>query len=334
MNNTINRRKVNLIIIILSLVSILFIIGSLAVGYYKITLTEIISFLFQGKDSVKEEIVIIIQRIRLPRIIAAFFIGAGLSIAGASFQGMFKNPLVSPDILGVVSGAGFGAALAISLKLNNFYIQLLAFLFGIIFVTLAYFIGTRTKYNQEISLILAGTMLGTLATSLTTLLKYVASPNDTLPNITYWLMGSLSRVNNNSLLFSIIPIIIGTVILYLLRWQLNILTLGDEEALALGIEPKKVRLIAIFASTIISAASVCLGGIIGWVGLMIPHIARSIIGADYRYLLPVSFLLGGSYLLVMDDLARSLLTIEIPLGVLTSVLGAPFFIVLILGREK
>ena len=322
-----------ILIISLLLFSFFLFIFSFMVGYYKITASEIFTYIFKGKQYVKPEVSIIISRIRLPRITAAFIIGAGLSIAGTSYQGMFKNPLVSPEILGVSNGASLGAALAITLSFSPFLIQTSAFIFGIGVVTIAYFIGSRTKFNQEISLILSGTMLGALASSLTSLLIYFADPQDTLPTITYWLMGSLSKANQKAVLFSVIPIIIGSIVLYFLRWQLNILTLNDDEAKSLGIEPKRIRFIAVCSATIISAAAVCLGGIIGWIGLMIPHIARGISGNDYRYMLPVSALLGGSFLIIIDNIARSF-TVEIPLGVLTSIIGAPFFIVLILRRGR
>jgi len=329
-NSSPKKSKYYLLLVALIIISVITIISSFAIGYYKIPIKDILTFILKGEKHVPSNIAIIIKRIRFPRIVAAFMIGAGLSIAGASYQGMFKNPLVSPDILGVSTGAGLGAALAIVLDYPNIMIQLMAFVFGIVVVFLAYLIGTRTKYRQEVSLILAGTMLGTLCSSFITLIKYLADPYEKLPAITYWLMGSLSRVNNKALLFSVIPMVIGIVILYLLRWRLNILTLNDEEALAIGVNPKSVRLIAIIGATLISASSVCLGGIIGWVGLMIPHITRGLVGADYRRTLPISFLIGGTFLLIMDNLARTLYAMEIPLGVLTSLFGAPFFIVLII----
>lgn len=328
------RQKFKLIIFLLLILSILLILGSLTVGFYNISIKEVLILLFQGEDTVSNEVSIIIKKIRIPRIIAAYTIGAGLSIAGAAYQGMFKNPLVSPDILGVSTGAGLGAALALTLQLSDFMVQVYAFIFGIIVVSLAYFIGSRAKYGHDVSLILAGTMLGALTSSLITLLKYLADPNDTLPAITFWLMGSLSKVTIDSVLFSTVPIIIGCIIIYLFRWRLNILTLGDEEAQAMGINPKITRLIAVSAATIISASAVCLGGIIGWVGLMIPHISRGLVGADYRRMFPIAILIGGSFLLLMDNFARSLYTMEIPLGVLTAVMGAPFFIILILKRVR
>ncbi|MDD2216089.1 MAG: iron ABC transporter permease [Eubacteriales bacterium] len=322
------------LILFLLFTSIIILFGSLAVGFYEISINDILCFLFRGETAVNDEVSNIIRNIRIPRIIAAYIIGAGLSISGAAYQGMFKNPLVSPDILGVSTGAGLGAALAITLRLPYFMVQINAFVFGILVVSLAYFIGTRAKFGHEISLILAGTMLGSLASSLITVLKYLADPNDILPAITFWLMGSLSKVNASSVSFSLVPIAVGSILIYSLRWRLNLLTLGDEEAEALGIDPKKIRLLAVTAATVISSAAVCLGGLIGWVGLMIPHLSRGIVGADYRRMLPTAALMGGSFLLLMDNLARSLSIMEIPLGVLTAVMGAPFFIMLIIKRER
>lgn len=329
-----DKNKSSWLILFLLFASIIIMFGSLAVGFYEIPLKDILSFLFRGEAAVNNEVSNIIRNIRIPRIIAAYIIGAGLSISGAAYQGMFKNPLVSPDILGVSTGAGFGAALAITLRLPYFIVQINAFVFGILVVSLAYFIGTRAKFGHEISLILAGTMLGSLASSLITVLKYLADPNDILPAITFWLMGSLSKVNATAVSFSLVPITVGSILIYSLRWRLNLLTLGDEEAEALGIDPKKIRLLAVTAATVISSAAVCLGGLIGWVGLMIPHLSRGIVGADYRRMLPTATLMGGSFLLLMDNLARSLSIMEIPLGVLTAVMGAPFFIMLIIKRER
>ncbi len=318
-------------------VSFILVVVSLAVGFYSISAKELFLLIFHGEAAdmdIDESAIIIIKNIRLPRIIAAFTIGMGLSMAGAAYQGMFKNPLVSPDILGVSSGAGLGASIALTLGLADYMVQIYAFIFGILIVSIAYFIGSHAKFGHDVSLVLAGSMLGALASSFITLLKYIADPSDTLPAITFWLMGSLSKVTVNSLIFSLIPMTLGSIVIFLLRWRLNILTLGDEDAKAIGIDPKSTRMIAVSAATIISASAVCLGGLIGWVGLMVPHISRGIAGADYRRMLPVAALTGGSFLLLMDDLARSLSSMEIPLGVLTAVMGAPFFIILIVKRKR
>lgn len=316
-------------VIFLLVASFVTIIVSLRVGFYNVTVKELFLLLFnRGPIHDDDSIIIIIKNIRFPRIIAAYAIGVGLSQAGAAYQGMFKNPLVSPDILGVSSGAGLGAALALTMGLPGYMVQIYAFICGVIVVSLAYFIGSHAKFGHDVSLVLAGSMLGALSSAFITLLKYIADPTDTLPAITFWLMGSLSKVTVSSLL-ALIPMVLGIVVLYMLRWRLNILTLGDDEAMAIGIDPRYTRLIAVVAATIISASAVCIGGLIGWVGLMIPHIARGVVGADYRRLLPTAALIGGTFLLLMDDLARSLSTMEIPLGVLTAVMGAPFFVALI-----
>ncbi len=330
-------RRLNIKILIGALLafSLTLLVISLNVGFYKLPLWELAKSLLAGGAVSRdlETASTILFNIRLPRIIAAFAIGSGLSMAGAAYQGMFKNPLVSPDILGVSGGAGLGAALALVLGFSDFFVQVSAFVFGIAVVSLAYFIGSHAKFGHDVSLVLAGSMLGALSSSFITLLKYIADPVDTLPAITFWLMGSLSRVSIYSLAFSLVPMIAGGIIIYMLRWKLNILTLGDEEAKSIGIEPSTTRMTAVAAATVISAASVCIGGLIGWVGLMVPHIARGIAGADYRRMLPVAALLGGSFLLLMDDLARSLTTMELPLGVLTSAMGAPFFIILLVKRR-
>lgn len=318
----------------LILLSLILPLISLNIGFYGTSAREIFSFFFLGAEAVDPNVPVVVMNIRIPRILAAFAIGAGLSAAGAAFQGMFKNPLVSPDILGVSQGAGLGACLALLLGCGSAYVQISAFCFGVITVFLTYLIGSRARFGQSVSLVLAGTMLRELANAMITGVKYVADPNDVLPKITYWLMGSLSKVDMDALLFSLIPIGLGILVLFLLRWRLNLLTLGDEEAMAIGIKPQRVRLLAILAATIISAGAVCLGGMIGWVGLMIPHLARGLVGADYRRLLPVSALMGGCYLLLMDDLARSLISLEIPIGILTAFFGAPFFIMLIIRKGR
>lgn len=327
-----NGRSVKFIVLML-LASVVLIVASLAVGYYTIPVKTILQ-LFTGGSGVPDQVRTIVFNIRIPRIVASFLVGAGLSVSGAAFQGMFKNPLVSPDILGVSMGAGLGASLAISLGLSALSTQAFAFAFGIATVFLSYFIGSRAKFDNTVSLVLAGTMLGALANSLISVLKYIADPNDVLPAITFWLMGSFAKVDFAALQFSAVPMLVAGAILLSMRWKLNLLTLGDEEAKSIGINPGVTRLAAITAATVICSAAVCASGVIGWVGLMIPHMARGILGADYRRLLPASCLLGGFYLLLMDDLARSLISVEIPIGVLTSICGVPFFIFLIVNKKK
>lgn len=267
----------------------------------------------------------VIYQIRLPRLIAAVLVGAGLSIAGAAYQGLFKNPLVSPDILGVASGAGFGAALAILLSWNLAMIQVSAFCFGILAVTITYLLSRFYRTTPTLILVLSGIIVAAFFTALISLTKYVADPYEKLPAITFWLMGSLASVRYSDLLMVIPFFLIATGILLLIRWRINLLAVGDDEARALGIDTKKMGQVIILCSTLITASAVCIAGIIGWVGLVVPHLGRMLVGPDYTRLLPACLLLGACYMLVIDDLARMLTNAEIPLGILTAIVGAPFF---------
>lgn len=278
--------------------------------------------------------VTIFWSIRLPRILSAVFIGASLSVAGATYQGMFRNPLVSPDILGVSSGASLGAAFAILNGAANWVIQLAAFTGGVAAVAFSYLISRKSAHSQILSLVLTGSMVMALCNAGVTMIKYISDPNDVLQQITFWLMGSLTKTDMDSFRWSSIPMALGLAIILLLRWRLNLLTLEEEEARTLGINVRRYRLIFIFASTLLSAAAVCLGGLIGWVGLMIPHMARALVGVDYNRLIPASAMLGATYLVLMDDIARSVLSLELPLGVVTSIMGAPFFVYLIIKRKE
>jgi iron complex transport system permease protein len=271
----------------------------------------------------------VVMQIRLPRILAAVLIGASLALAGVSFQGLFRNPLVSPDILGVSSGAGFGAALAILLNGNWAAIEVSAFSFALIAVGISYFVSKMVKGNPTLSLILAGMAIGSLFSAFLSLMKYAADPINQLPAITYWLMGSLASINNHDLLFAAIPMLVGIVILILIRWRFNVLAMGEEEARALGVDTGKLRFIIVICCTMITAASVCISGTIGWVGLVIPHIGRLLVGPNHQRLLPVCLLLGAAYLLLIDDVARLVASVEIPIGILTAIIGAPFFIYLL-----
>jgi len=275
----------------------------------------------------------VIFQIRLPRVIAAMLVGGGLSIAGASFQGLFRNPLVSPDILGVSAGAGFGAAIGILLSGNPTIIQISAFFFGILAVAVAYAIGRIYRNSSTLILVLAGIIVGSLFSALLSLSKYVADPYDTLPAIVFWLMGSLSTVSSADVIAIAPPILLGSLCLFLVRWRINLLSVGEEEAQALGLDTKKMTVAIIVASTIVTASAVCISGIVGWVGLVVPHIGRMLVGPDFRRLIPASAVLGASFLLVVDDIARTLAAIEIPLGILTALIGAPFFAYLLAQKK-
>lgn len=268
---------------------------------------------------------IVVFDVRLPRLIIVTLVGASLSVSGASFQGILKNPLVSPDILGVASGAGFGASLAIVLSQSPASFQLFAFIFGIVAVVLAYGINSLYRTSSTLILVLSGVIVETFFSSLIALTKYVADPLNKLPAITYWLLGSFASVSNNDVIQFGAPMIIGVAVLLLLRWRVNALSLPDTEAKALGLNVRRLQVVIIFFATLITASAVCVSGIIGWVGLIVPHIARMLFGPNNSKVLPASVLIGVSYLIIIDDIARTLLPNEIPIGILTGIIGAPFF---------
>lgn len=277
----------------------------------------------------------VLWQIRSPRIVVACLVGAALACAGATYQGMFKNPLVSPDILGVSAGAGLGASLAIFYSLPMFYIQLFAFLGGISAVLCVSLIASRSKEQDPILvLVLAGIAIGSLLGAGISLLKILADPFTQLPSITFWLLGSLTAITPKDVLQLAPILILGMMPLFLLRWRLNLLSLEEEEARSLGVPIKTTRYILIIFTTICTASAVSITGIIGWVGLLVPHIARLLVGANFILLLPTSLLLGASFLLLTDTLARTIAGIELPLGILTSACGAPFFLYLLLRGRR
>jgi iron complex transport system permease protein len=277
----------------------------------------------------------VIWQIRLPRIAAAVLIGAALAAAGATYQGLFRNPLVSPDILGVAAGAGLGAALAIFMGLSVAIIQVLAFSGGLGAVLVVYLIGTAMRGRDPILvLVLAGVAMGTLLGSAISLVKVFADPYNQLPAITFWLLGSLTSIAMPDLRAVLPAILIGLVPLYLLRWRMNLMSLGDEEARALGTETRVLRAVFIAAATLITSAAVSVSGIIGWIGLIIPHMARLLAGPEFSRLLPAAMLLGGGYLLAVDTLARTMAAIEVPIGILTAFIGAPFFLWLLATARR
>ncbi len=271
--------------------------------------------------------------VRLPRILLACMVGCCISTSGAAYQGVFQNPMAAPDILGASSGAAFGAALAILTGCTSWGITVLAFVFSLLTVCLVMLVSRYANGDKVLGLILGGIIISSLFSSGTSYIKLVADPNDELPKITYWLMGSLTEAKMEQVLFALIPMLIGIIPLVLLRWRINILTLGDEEARSMGVDTRKVRALVIICSTLITAASVSVSGMIGWVGLVVPHFARRLIGNNYMRLLPMTMIVGAAFLLAVDDISRNLMAKEIPLGILTSLVGAPFFIYLITRKE-
>ena len=273
-------------------------------------------------------------QVRLPRIVLALLVGCSLAAAGAAFQGTFQNPLVSPDILGASQGAAFGAAVAILLGLGAFGISAFAFAAAIVTVMLVLLVSSRAKGNHMMVVVLAGVMMSSLLQAAVSYTKLIADPTDQLAAITYWLMGSLTGAKPADLAMAAAPMAAGLLVLFALRWRINILTMGDDEASTMGVNAQRVRIVVIFAATLVTAASVAVTGMIGWVGLVIPHFARMVIGCDYRKLLPASMLMGASFLLIVDDVARLATTSEIPIGILTAFVGAPFFLYLITRKKQ
>jgi len=302
---------------------------SLTVGAYPVTLEQALAALRERMNGSAGAGTIdtVLFGIRLPRMTAAITVGACLAAAGACYQAIFRNPLVSPDILGVSAGAGMGAVLGIFLSLPAGGIQLLAFLGGMATVGLVVGIAASMRERESVlTLILAGVVIGALAGACTSLLKMVADPYDQLPAITFWLLGSLSAVNGGDVL-SILPFaLLGLAPLVALRWRIGVLSLGDDEAQALGIPVRGTRLLVIGCATLVTSSVVAIAGVIGWVGLVIPHIARMMVGPSFARLLPASAILGAAYLLLVDTAARSISGSEVPLGLLTAVVGAPFFL--------
>jgi len=278
---------------------------------------------------------IVFTRVRLPRVAAAALVGAALAGAGTAYQTLFRNPLVSPDILGVAAGAGLGAVVGILLSLPVMGIQALAFLMGLATVALVYLIAAALRgHDRTLVLVLSGVVVGALAGACISLVKILADPYDQLPAITFWLLGSLAGVKLNDLAIVAPLVLIGVVPLVLLRWRIGVLSLGDDEARALGVDVSRLRPLVIAAATLMTASVVAVSGVIGWVGLMIPHIARMLVGPNFARLLPAAMLLGASFMLIVDALGRSLGRVETPLGILTAVLGAPFFLWLLARGRK
>ena len=310
-------------------------LGCICVGRMEIPISDVfktIGAIFTGQETDIQNYSIIVN-LRLPRILMAIIVGAGLTCAGNTFQSLFSNPLATPDILGVTSGTCVGAILAIILSCGILGTQLIALAFGLVSVLFTIKIAGRNKNGSMIYLVLAGVIASSLFNAIGSLLKYTADPQDKLPEITYWLMGSFTSATYQKLLIGSPLIIVGIVIIYLLRWRLNILALSEDEAKASGIDLKKTRMIFIFASTLITASAVSMCGQIGWIGLLIPHCARMLVGSNNRYVVPLSISLGASFMILIDTLSRSLTVIELPLSILTAIIGAPVFI-LLLNRSK
>jgi iron complex transport system permease protein len=315
------------------------VLGALAIGRYPVSPAELAALvqakLFGTGPALPANVETVVFGIRGPRILAALLVGAALAAAGSAYQSLFRNPLVSPDILGVSAGAAFGAVLGIFLSLDVWAIQGLAFVFGLAAVATAYAIAASLRGHDPILvLVLAGVVLGALLGACIALMKYLADPYNQLPAITYWLLGSLAATDAADVRSALPPVLAGLVVLWLLRWRITVLSLGDEEAASLGVRAGRIRALVIVAATLVTAAVVSISGIIGWIGLIVPHVARLLVGPDFRRLLPVAALLGAGFLLGVDTLARTAARIEIPLGVLTAFIGTPGFLWLLASARR
>lgn len=308
----------------LTVALVLLAFGAVMIGPYELTPGQAMAALLGQGDSQSE---IVVWNIRLPRIAAALLVGAALAAAGASYQALFRNPLVSPDILGVSAGAGLGAVAGIFLSLPVAAIQASAFVGGMLAVGFVILVASLVRNtDRTLTLVLIGVVIGALAGAATSLLKVMADPYDQLPAITFWLLGSLAATTTEDIVPTLPMVLVGLVPLALLRWRINVLSLGDEEARALGIDVTKTRFLVIVSATLITASVTALAGVVGWVGLVIPHIARMLVGPGFGRLLPTSVLIGAGYLLIVDTLARTMAQVEVPLGILTAVICAPFFV--------
>lgn len=326
--------KVKLLILLAVVAAFFF---SFMMGKYAMTPVEVCQTFwahFFDPANVDPKMDRVLFRIRLPRVGVVMLVGAALAVAGASYQGMFKNPLTSPDLLGASAGASLGACLALLWGLAGEYVQLFAFLGGMLAVGMAVWLNRQVDYDPTLGLVLAGILVSTLFQSGMSMVKFLADADDKLPTITFWLMGSFANVNAGDFLVSLLPMLVGFVILMSQSWKLNVLSFGDEEARAMGVKTGSTRLLVIFASTLITSASVAVAGIVGWIGLVIPHLARAIVGPNYKVLLPCSMVVGAVYLLLVDNIARLAMTVEVPIGILTAILGVPFFVVIFKHNMK
>jgi iron complex transport system permease protein len=338
MNGTVSKHHRKTILICLVLLVVVAICAVL-MGQYSINLSDFFTILaskFQGAlDQSLETAGFIIFQVRIPRVILAAMVGAGLSISGSALQGTFQNPLVSPDLLGVCSGAGFGAALGILIFGGvGLFVPVLSLMFGLVSVLLVFFLAGTKNNTETLSIVLGGIIVSSIFSALISLIKYVADSSETLPAITFWQMGSFANVSYTNIRIAFVPIVCGSIGLYLLRWKINLLSLGDEDSFTLGIDPNRTRWLVILFSTITTAGCVTVSGVIGWVGLVIPHICRKLVGVNHGYLLPASCFTGAIFMILVDTAARNLTAAEIPIGILTALIGAPFFAIIYNRRRK
>lgn len=325
------KKYVTFISIFFTIAPFVAMIFCLGIGRYQISVPDTLRALWTviTGGEVEATVYSVLFNVRLPRILLALFVGAGLAVAGASFQSLFSNPLATPDTLGVATGASFGAVLALLLSDNMVLVQLLALLFGLISLFVTCMVSKMNGKSTIIMVVLSGMVVSSIFQALVSLAKYVADPEEELPAITYWLMGSMSRATAQSLMIGVPFIVAGIAILFALRWRLNILSLQEDEAKSLGVDVKKLRLLVMVASTMVTASCVSMCGQVGWVGLLIPHAARMIYGSDNKKLIPACIGIGATFMVIIDTFARAATAAEIPVSILTALIGAPFFVLLL-----
>ncbi len=332
-------KKPPVIFVSVVLLAVVF-LTSVSLGRYSVAVDQIFAMvwvkIFGGIKTWPSVAENIIFAVRLPRIFAALIIGAALASSGAAYQGLFRNPMISPDILGASAGASFGATVAILLSLNTLGVEVMAFICGLCGVGLTCMLSSVLKkgHNASLILVLTGMVVGNLFTAFTSLGKFVADPNSKLPEIIFWLMGGLAAVTDKEVFMLIVPFVLGIVPLLLLGWRINVMSFGDEECASMGVDVRKVRIAVIICATFLTSASIAVGGMIQWVGLIVPHMARLIVGPNHRVLIPASMIMGGTFLMLVDDITRSVYTAEIPLSIATSIIGAPFFIFLLMKEKR
>jgi len=303
----------------------------LGIGRYELTVFETLEAIFDAVSGAPVDATVqsVLFKVRLPRIILALLVGAGLAVAGTSFQSLFSNPLATPDTLGVATGASFGAVIALLLCNNSVVVQLSALGFGLLSLAITCLVSKMNGRSSIIMVVLSGMVVSSIFQALVSLVKYTADTEEKLPAITYWLMGSMSRATTSALLIGAPFIIVGIIILFALRWRLNILSLNEDEAKSLGVNVKKLRVLVMIAATMVTASCVSMCGQVGWVGLLVPHAARMIYGSDNKKLIPAGIGMGATFMIVIDTIARAATSAEIPVSILTALIGAPFFVLLL-----
>lgn len=331
-----DRRAARILALLSAILLALFLL-SFWLGRYDVPIPEVIRILLSPllplTQTWTDTMATAVLYVRLPRILLACIVGAMIATAGTAYQSVFCNPMAAPDILGASSGACFGAALAILLGASRSGVSAAAFAASLSSVALVYFIAQRTRGSRMMSILLSGVMIGSLFSACTSYVKLVADPSSQLPEITYWLMGSLSGARLKDVVFAAFPFAVGAIPLYLLRWRINLLTLSEEEAHAMGVNTGVLRFVVILCATVLTAGAVAVSGMIGWVGLVVPHLSRKLVGNNCRWLLPLSTVFGAAFLLLVDNVSRNLLAVEIPIGILTAFVGAPFFLYLMTRKE-